>query len=308
MESIISINQLSKQYKNHLALDDFNLEVYRGDIVGIAGPNGAGKTTLLKILAGLTPSYDGNFTLFNSQTAEEKLEMYRYVGTIIEAPALYPEMTGYENLNYYRIQRGVLEKDRVDELLDLVGLADRANQRTKDYSLGMKQRLAIAMSLIHQPQLLIYDEPTNGLDPTGIKEVRDLILKLSHDHQLTVLISSHILSELESLANRFVIIDQGKKYGEFTKKELQEATRAYISIQVDEPSRFVTLFETGYPNVDYQVETEGYIKIFHADEIDIREINQLAVENGIGVSSLTYNQVKLEERYLEIIKGGNDHA
>lgn len=310
MDQIVSIKHLSKQYKNNTALDDFNLDVYKGDIVGIAGPNGAGKTTLLKILAGLMPNYEGEFTLFGSQTPKEQIAMRRFVGTIIEAPAIYPNMTGYDNLNYYRIQRGIIEKDRVDELLEQVGLTEKAHQDTKGYSLGMKQRLAIAMSLLHQPQLLIYDEPTNGLDPAGIKEVRQLILKLSHENQLTVLISSHILSELETLANRFVIIDQGKKYGEFTKQELHEATRAYIAIQVDNPSLFITILENNYPTVDYQVEPDGLVKIFHSDGvgIEITKINQLAVENGIAVSSLTYNQVKLEERYLEVIRGGNDDA
>ena len=192
-ETILEVKQLTKRYGKQLALNNFDLTVSKGEIVGIAGRNGAGKTTLFRIITGLTPEFSGSLSLFGSLDEQGALENRHFVGTIIEAPAFFPDLTAKQNLEYYRIQRNIKDQNRVDEMLALVDLADTRRKKFKEFSLGMKQRLAIALALLHRPQLLIFDEPTNGLDPTGIIQVRDLLLKLAQEEELTILVSSHIL-------------------------------------------------------------------------------------------------------------------
>ncbi|MGX7092973.1 ABC transporter ATP-binding protein [Hutsoniella sourekii] len=307
METVLKIEQLSKSYGDHLALDDFSLDVKRGDIVGLAGPNGAGKTTLFKIITGLIPDYQGEFSYFGSVIQSERQANCQALGTIIEAPAIYPDMTVFQNINYYRIQRGIPEIDRVDELIELVGLKEQSNRKAKQLSLGMKQRLGIAISLIHRPEILIYDEPTNGLDPSGIIKVRELLLKLAREKRLTILVSSHILSELELLASRFVIINKGQKVREFTRDQLEEEIKSYIRVDADESARLATLLEEAFQTNDYLVDETGKIRIYDLS-IDMAELNKQAVTRGIAIRELTYHQVHLEELYRELTEGGMDRA
>ena len=234
-EAILEVKQLTKRYGKQLALNNFDLTVNKGDIVGIAGRNGAGKTTFFRIVTGLTPDYSGSLSLFGSLDETGARDNRQFVGTIIESPAFFPDLTAKQNLEFYRIQHNIKEKERIQEMLELVDLADTQRKKFKEFSLGMKQRLAIALALLHRPQLLIFDEPTNGLDPTGIIQVRELLIKLAKEEDLTILVSSHILSELEHLATRFVVLEQGYKIDEFTKEELQEKIQSFYEIKVDKP-------------------------------------------------------------------------
>lgn len=218
MSVILRTNHLTKRYGHLTVLNDLSMTIYEGDIYGLIGKNGAGKTTLIRMAAGLAAPSDGNILLFGKP---DLLQGRKEIGTVIESPALYPGMTARENLiTQCRLQNA--DPAQIDSILSLVGLEDTGRKKAKHFSLGMRQRLAIALSLIGNPKLLFLDEPTNGLDPEGIREIRNLILKLNKERQITVLISSHILGELSKLATRYGILHHGVLLEEFTENELWE--------------------------------------------------------------------------------------
>ncbi|MCW6679741.1 ABC transporter ATP-binding protein [Aerococcaceae bacterium NML130460] len=305
-DTVLTLHNLSKHFGKKVALQNFSLNVKRGDIVGIAGRNGAGKTTLLRLIAGLSPIEAGSISLFGSLDTQGLEENRKYTGTIIEAPAFVPEMTARQNLEYYRVQRGLPNKKRVDELLELVGLHDTGKKKFKHFSLGMKQRLSIAQALLHQPDLLILDEPTNGLDPSGIIQIRELLLRLANETQLTILISSHILPELEHIATRFVIIDQGRKSTEFTKEEMKERTQHYYEIKVDDATKATVVLEQILQTTDYEVTDSQLIKLFDLS-IQASDIADALVRNNLKLSHLTLKQHQLESLYLNLVEGGEQH-
>ena len=217
MSVILRTNQLTKRYAHRTVVDHLSMTIHEGDIYGFIGKNGAGKTTLIRMITGLAAPDDGTILMFGSPDLPEGR---KFTGTVIESPALYPGMTAKENLlAQYKLQ-GIRNESQADSILTLVGLDDAGTKKAKDFSLGMRQRLAIGIALIGNPKFLILDEPTNGLDPEGIKEIRDLILRLNHDRKITVLISSHILGELSKFATRYGIIHQGKLIDEFTEEQL----------------------------------------------------------------------------------------
>lgn len=300
---VLEIKQLAKGYGKQQALADFDLTVEAGDIIGVAGRNGAGKTTLFRIITGLTPKYQGSVSIFGSTTDKELRDNRQLVGTIIEDPAFIPEMTAKQNLEFYRLERGITDKNRVDEMLALVGLADTGRKKVKDFSLGMKQRLAIALALIHRPKLLIFDEPTNGLDPEGIIQVRELLLQLAKDERLTILVSSHILSELEHLATRFVVIEKGHKIEEFTKEELQDKIQSYYDIKVDDAEKAVALIKEIFKTDQVTQDEDGGIQVFNL-AIPAADIAELLVKNDFRLSQLTRKTHLLETVFLDLIKGG----
>lgn len=307
-ETILEVKQLTKRYGKQLALNNFDLTVSKGEIVGIAGRNGAGKTTLFRIITGLTPEFSGSLSLFGSLDEQGALENRHFVGTIIEAPAFFPDLTAKQNLEYYRIQRYIKDQNRVDEMLALVDLADTRRKKFKEFSLGMKQRLAIALALLHRPQLLIFDEPTNGLDPTGIIQVRDLLLKLAQEEELTILVSSHILTELEHLATRFVIIEQGNKIDEFTKGELQERIQSYYEIRVNKPLAAINILQTAFPDAQMELDTDELIKVYDLN-IPAEDLADTLFQNEFKLSHLVRKTHKLEEVFLNMIesKGRDTH-
>ena len=307
-ETILEVKQLTKRYGKQLALNNFDLTVSKGEILGIAGRNGAGKTTLFRIITGLTPEFSGSLSLFGSLDEQGALENRHFVGTIIEAPAFFPDLTAKQNLEYYRIQRNIKDQNRVDEMLALVDLADTRRKKFKEFSLGMKQRLAIALALLHRPQLLIFDEPTNGLDPTGIIQVRDLLLKLAQEEELTILVSSHILTELEHLATRFVIIEQGNKIDEFTKGELQERIQSYYEIRVNKPLAAINILQTAFPDAQMELDTDELIKVYDLN-IPAEDLADTLFQNEFKLSHLVRKTHKLEEVFLNMIesKGRDTH-
>lgn len=217
MDTVLKTTALTKVYNHKTVVNDLSMTIQKGDIYGFIGKNGAGKTTLIRMIAGLAAPTSGSISLFES----DKLTAQRAkIGTVIESPALFPNMTARENLITQCKISNVKDLHTVDEVLKLVGLSDTGKKKTKNFSLGMRQRLAIAVALIGEPEFLILDEPTNGLDPEGIKEIRELILTLNHKKGITVLISSHILSELSKFATRYGIIHNGCLIEEFTEEEL----------------------------------------------------------------------------------------
>ena len=214
---ILKTNHLTKRYGHRAVVENLSMTIYKGDIYGFIGKNGAGKTTLIRMVTGLAAPSDGSIQLFGSGSL---LEGRRRIGTVIEAPAFYPGMTARENIVAFSKLQGLHDFSHTEDLLELVGLSHTGKKKCRNFSLGMKQRLAIAIALIGDPELLILDEPTNGLDPEGMKEVRDLILKLNQEKGITVLVSSHILGELSKFATRYGIIHHGKLIEEFTEEDL----------------------------------------------------------------------------------------
>lgn len=300
-EAILEVKQLTKRYGKQLALNNFDLTVNKGDIVGIAGRNGAGKTTFFRIVTGLTPDYSGSLSLFGSLDETGTRDNRHFVGTIIESPAFFPDLTAKQNLEFYRIQRNIKEKERIQEMLELVDLADTQRKKFKEFSLGMKQRLAIALALLHRPQLLIFDEPTNGLDPTGIIQVRELLIKLAKEEDLTILVSSHILSELEHLATRFVVLEQGYKIDEFTKEELQEKIQSFYEIKVDKPLQAINLLQNHFSEAKMDLGNDQTIRVFDLS-VQADDIASLLVTNDFKLTHLVRKTHNLEEVFLKMIQ------
>ena len=234
MEYVLQTDGLSKKYKKNRALGGLCMKVPKGSIYGFVGKNGAGKTTLIRMICGLSKPTSGSYTLYGIQNTDKEIEQTRkYMGAVVETPALTFDMTAEENLRQqYRI-RGLSSFDGIKELLELVGLEKAGKKKVKAFSLGMKQRLGIAMALAGEPDFLVLDEPTNGLDPQGIIELRELILKLNHEKGITFLISSHILDELARIATHYGIIDHGKMIREFSAQELQKESEAHIHIKAE---------------------------------------------------------------------------
>ena len=249
--TILKTTNLTKRYGNKPAVDNVSLTVEKGDIFGLIGQNGAGKTTFMRLITSLSRPDSGQIELFG-ETEPGKLTAARSrMGSVIEAPALFGNLTATQNLEYYRLRRGITDKERVDEALTIVGLTDTGKKKFKNFSLGMKQRLGLAAAILSHPDFLILDEPTNGLDPTGIIEMRDLIKRLNQEG-ITMLVSSHILSELALMANKYAIIHNGRLLKSLTHEELQEECKQALAITVDDVAKACVVLETALGVSNYK--------------------------------------------------------
>ncbi|AIY79136.1 ATP-binding cassette domain-containing protein [Clostridium botulinum] len=303
-ESILKVENLTKTYKNINALNNVNLSLERGKIYGIIGQDGSGKTTLMRLITGLCEPTFGKITLFG-QSEQKKLQgLRKRIGSIIEYPGLYPNMTAKENMKLQRIMRGVPNDEVEEELLKLVGLNDIGKKKVKNFSLGMKQRLGIAMSLIGNPEFLILDEVMNGLDYVGIIEIRKLLKKLCEEKNITILISSHILSELYQFATNYIIIHNGEIKEEITLKELNEKCKKHILLCTNEPERMVYILENFLNTKKYKVMHDKSIKLY--DYLDNKEqVAKVFLDNKILVTNLSYEDDALEEYFISVIGGKN---
>jgi len=306
MKSVIRTHKLCKKYGKDLALSNINITINQGDIYGLVGNNGAGKTTLLRILTGQGVASSGQFELFEESSKEELNKARRRTGTIIESPSFYEQLTVEQNMEYYRIQRGIPGKDKIDKILEEVNLLDAKKKKFKDISLGMKQRLGLALAMMTEPELLLLDEPINGLDPSGIIEIRNLLLKLNKEKNITILISSHILSELSNVATCYGFLNKGHLVEELSAKELEEKCKTYLEIKVSNPKKMSALLEEelGYRN--YKVLPEDRIQIFEGID-NPGKISSLAISNSIGLLAMEEKYLDLENYYMSLI-GGIQHA
>lgn len=302
-KSIIEAQKLTKRYGNFTALNKVDLSVKRGDIYGLIGDNGAGKTTFLKLLTGQIFPSEGELRLFGFHLPKEMEQQRKRTGAIIESPGFYPQMTVEKNLEYYRLQKGIPGKKAVDEVLEMVGLADRRKKRCKELSMGMKQRLGLAIAIIGEPEILILDEPINGLDPSGIIEMRNLLRKLNYEKNMTIILSSHILSELEQLATVYGFLNNGRLVEQITAEKLREKCTSYIEIMVSDAEQYAVLLEKHFHHEEYQVLPNNIIHILRPEK-KIDSYSQLASENGIGILRLEMRQVTLEEYYMNLKNGG----
>lgn len=297
---IVQTHGLTKQYGKTTALDHVDLTIPYGSIYGLVGNNGAGKTTLLKILLGQVYLTSGEFSLWEAREEGGWRKNRRHCGAIIEEPAFYPNMTAAQNLEYYRIQRGIPGRDKVPEKLKQVGLADAAHKKFKQMSLGMKQRLGLALALLGEPRFLLLDEPINGLDPAGIIEIRSLLLRLNREKHITILISSHNLPELENMATDYAFLSRGKVVRQIGARQLHEQCGTYLDIRVTEPERYVALLERELHLTDYKVLPDGSIHIPGQNQ-EVAVFGRLAVEQGIDLLALERREMQLEDYYMHLI-------
>lgn len=301
-EVILKTYNITKKYGNQVAINNVNMTIKKGEIYGFIGQNGAGKTTLIRLITGLIHKTGGEIELLGA-TGEAELNKSRtMVGSLIETPSFYTNMTARENLEVSRLVRNIPGKKCIDEVLELVGLKDVEKKKVKNFSLGMRQRLGIANAIMGNPKLLILDEPINGLDPMGIVEIRELLKKINKEKDMTILISSHILSELSELATTYGIISNGKLIEEITAEQLAEKCRQYIDLKVDDTPRAVTLLERELGISDYEVLEDKKIKVFSNLE-NVGEVNSILSKSGVIVQSISIKGENLEEYFMNKIGG-----
>lgn len=290
---------LNFNFDNQPIIKDLSLQVPTGSIYGFLGPNGAGKTTTIKILLNLLKSPSDQVFIFGKEINHNRIASLKRIGALVEQPAIYGHLTGKENLNNRCLLLGI-RKSKSDEMLALVGLTEAANKKTSKYSLGMKQRLGIALALVSDPELLLLDEPTNGLDPNGIIEVRNLMIELASKHNKTILVSSHLLAEIQRTATHVGIINKGKLLFQGTIDELQQLSKPLLEIEVDDfekASKF--LAQSGYTIIE---QSNKKIIVPFTGTKDSGQINTLLVQNGFTVSSLFQQRKDLENLFLDITK------
>ncbi|NMF06368.1 ABC transporter ATP-binding protein [Clostridium beijerinckii] len=303
MTYVLETKNLTKKYKNTQALDGVDIKLEKGNIYGFVGQNGAGKTTLIRLITGLSFPTSGELYLFG-QTGEKKLqEQRKRLGCMVETPALYPNMTAYQNLEIQRIQRGIPDKKVIDDTLELVGLKDTEKKKAKDFSLGMKQRLGIALALINDPEFLILDEPVNGLDPVGIVEIRELIKRLNKEKGMTILISSHILEELYHTADHYIIISHGNILETLTQEELNEKCKKHIAINVDNISLAATILEEELHTKNFQVMPDKTIRLYDYLD-DIKSVSVALSRNNLIITGISLAGDSLEDYFIRRIGGG----
>lgn len=302
-EYILRTNGLTKTYKKHHAVNKVNLSIRKGDIYGFIGQNGAGKSTMLRLVTGLAFPTEGTMELFGTDAKAGLNEAQKRMGAIIESPALFLDMTAEENLEVHRRQKGIPGKDCIKETLELVDLTDTGNKKVKNFSLGMKQRLGLAVALLSDPEFLILDEPTNGLDPIGIVELRELIQKLNREKGLTVLISSHILGELYQLATTYGIIHEGRLIEELSLQELDEKCRQHLKIKVDNVTKAAAVLEEDLGLTNFEVMPDGTINLYQYLD-DVRTVSKKLTDSGLVIEHLARTGDSLESYFSKLVGGG----
>ena len=300
MEYILRTNTVSKKYTNYYAVDKVSISIKKGEIYGLIGENGAGKSTLMKMIAGLVEPSEGSIELFGNFVPQTERNR---IGCVIEPPAIYAELTANQNLEVFRKAYGLSSKESVQQILKQVGLSQYENKIVKKFSLGMKQRLAIGVALLGNPDFLILDEPINGLDPTGIQDMRNFLLKLNREEHITIMISSHILGELSKIATKYGIIKNGKLIEEITAKELNEKCQCCLKIKASDTAQAAILIEKNLHTKNYEILSDNNIRIFeYVDNPGI--VNSLLVNHGIAVDECTVTKESLEDYFNEKMRGG----
>ncbi|MCM3172924.1 ATP-binding cassette domain-containing protein [Paenibacillus sp. MER 99-2] len=305
-EYIIETKRLTKNYRDQKAVNNVNMHVKKGRIYGLLGRNGAGKTTIMKMILGLTSTSSGEVDVFGKNIKGREKQVYPRIGAIIETPGFYPNLTGTENLNIFAKLRGTAAPNAVKNALEVVGLPYKDKKLFAEYSLGMKQRLGIANAILHDPELLILDEPTNGLDPIGIAEVRDFIKKLSIERGKTILISSHILSEISLLVDDIGIIDNGILLEETSMDELKRKNGKYTLLQVSDAAKASLILERQFDLKNYSVQDDHTLQIYD-NSLDMASVNKALIMGDVSVISSQLCNDTLED-YFKKITGGDGIA
>ncbi|MEP7278965.1 MAG: ABC transporter ATP-binding protein [Bacteroidota bacterium] len=303
---VINVSHLSKQFGDIDAVTDLSFSVQEADVYGFLGQNGAGKSTTIRMLLTLITPTAGQIEIFGRNLHTHRKEILRQVGAVIERPDLYKYLSAYENLSLFAKMSGVrVQRKQLMEQLEMVGLAERAGSRVKTYSQGMKQRLGIAIALIHNPQLVILDEPVNGLDPQGIADMRNLILHLSRHLKKTVLVSSHLLNEMEQIATRMLIIDKGKKITEGSIQELFDPAKTMVEVAVENAAAAAALIKNT-PWAGHLQQTDDHQLVFSLHSDQLAQLNQDLT--GMGIALTAFRPVNSLEKYFLSLTGTNQHV
>lgn len=303
MEYVLRTYDLVKKYKNQYALNKVNMTISKGDIYGFVGENGSGKTTIIRTITGLIFPNSGSFELFGIGNTNPKInEVKRKLSAVVETPSIYNNFSAYENLKNQSIIIGINDDNKIKEVLETVGLADLINDKKHagDFSLGMRQRLGIAMALLSDPEFLILDEPMNGLDPKGIVEIRELILKLNKEKNITFLISSHILTELALVANKYGIISKGKMIKEITNEELRKVCRKSLTITVSDINKAYEVISKIHNEHDI-ITKQNSLTVY--GDFSINNITSNIIKSNIEITSILSNETNIEDYYLSLIRG-----
>lgn len=303
MDTVLQTNDLSKQYGRFKVLSHLSMQVPKGAIYGFIGKNGAGKTTLIRLICGLQKPSSGGYTLYGRKHTDKNIaKSRRRMGAVIELPSIFPDMTATENLNQqYRIL-GLPSYDGREELLRLVGLSDTGKKKAKCFSLGMRQRLGIAVALVGDPDFLVLDEPMNGLDPQGIIEIRELILTLNRAHQITFLISSHFLDELSRIATHYGFLDGGRMVKEISAKELEASLRSCIRMEVNDVKALARVLDR--QKIEYKILSQNTAEIYK--KMPVSELSNLLSEENCSIISIQERDESLESYYLNLLGGGGN--
>ena len=313
MTTAIKIEHLTKYFGKRKILDDLSLETYTGEVFGFLGPNGAGKTTTIKLIVGLLTIEEGSIFICGHDVSKEFEPALSYVGGIVENPEMYRYMTGMQNLRHYANMRSGVTKERINEVVELVGLSNRIHDKVGKYSLGMRQRLGVAQALLHHPKVLILDEPTNGLDPGGIKHLRDILKNIAHKEDVCVFVSSHMMSEMEMMCDRVGIILNGKLVDVKTVEEMIQSVDTSISTYtfcVNNATEARLILESSYSNCKISLIDEKHFTVELSAENDantIAEINKQLIENQILLYSVFKKEHhNLEDAFIEMTKIGGE--
>lgn len=293
---------LRKSYKGNVVVNDVNIHVPKGAIYGFVGPNGAGKSTVMKMILNLIQPEAGEVQLFGEKVTDQSYEVFKRVGSIIENPYFYEKMTARQNLELHCDYMGFPNKERIDEVLQMVDLQNVEGKQIRHYSLGMKQRLAIARAILAKPEFLILDEPINALDPEGIREMRNLFQRLNQEDETTILISSHILSEVDLIADTIGIIQHGNLLAELPIEEIHKHQTEYISLQVDDVAHAATLLEQ-MDITNFSVLDQEFIRIYDSN-ISGKVLSKALIESGVGLESLGRKQDALEDYFFQLTEEG----
>ncbi len=298
MDYIMETVGLRKSYKGNAVVNDVNIHVPKGAIYGFVGPNGAGKSTVMKMILNLIQPEAGEVQLFGEKVTDQSYEVFKRVGSIIENPYFYEKMTARQNLELHCDYMGFPNKERIDEVLQMVDLQNVEGKQIRHYSLGMKQRLAIARAILAKPEFLILDEPINALDPEGIREMRNLFQRLNQEDETTIFISSHILSEVDLIADTIGIIQHGNLLAELPIEEIHKHQTEYISLQVDDVAHAATLLEQ-MDITNFSVLDQEFIRIYDSN-ISGKVLSKALIESGVGLESLGRKQDTLEDYFFQL--------
>lgn len=298
---ILSTNQLTKCYEGKEVVSGVNMTVQRGEIYGFLGPNGAGKTTLMKMLTNLVKPTQGEIVLFNELLTDSSYDMFKRMGSIIEYPVFYEKLSARQNLDLHCEYMGYHDKNVISKALDMVQLKNIDDKRVKDFSLGMKQRLAIARAIMTKPELLVLDEPINGLDPAGIKEMRELFHSLSKDYGITLLISSHILNEIEQIADTIGVIHEGKLIKQVSMEAIRGQNAEYIELVTPNRTKACAVLADELKLTNFKIINENMIRIFESGAVQ-KVISKTLALNDIEVESLTRKYTSLEQYFLDLVQ------
>lgn len=298
---LITTEKLTKKYSSKYAVDSVDLHIPRGSIYGLIGMNGAGKTTIMKMICGLVSPTSGSYSFPGINSS--KAEAYSRIGALIEAPAIIPSLTAFDNMRIKCLAYGISDKEYIRNKLEFVGLGDVGKKKAGKFSLGMKQRLGIALALIGDPDILVLDEPINGLDPQGIVEVRELLKKLNEENSVTIVISSHILEELSKVATHYAIIVKGKLVEELTTEELINKRRGRIVIETNDSAKAVTVIDA-LGCKDYSVVSAGSIEVYD-ESVSISDLNVALIKGDCVVNSISSQSADLEEYFLSVTADNN---